>query len=280
MAPAGMISAEGLAKVASIAKKYGKGYVHLSVRQSPEISGVHYSNFNAIQEELEAVGMRVASCGKRVRAIGACQGCSINPNGLVDTIRLARETNDSFFGIDTPHKFKITFGGCPVDCVRSRCADLGFHGVWFAKLLEEKCTGCGLCVRSCEDKALVLKDGKLPVRDDAKCVHCGDCVKVCPFDAMIADKVGLALYAGGKHGKHPRQSYKILDFVEETDVKQIVANAVGWAKKNGAPLERLGAIIDRVGLEKFKREVLPEKYLDAALATDPRWWMATPQAIR
>ncbi|MFQ5406316.1 MAG: 4Fe-4S dicluster domain-containing protein, partial [Candidatus Micrarchaeia archaeon] len=204
MAPGGFITTRGLVKVAEIAKKYGKDYVHLSVRQSPEISGVHYKHFGDIRKELEDAGVRIASCGKRVRAVTACQGCTINPNGLVDTQKLSAQANDKFFGTDTPHKFKITFGGCPIDCVRARCADLGFHGVWHAKLIEEKCTSCTLCVKACQDKSLEMQGGK-PVRDDLKCVHCGDCVKVCPFDAMLVEKIGLSMYAGGKHGKHPRQ---------------------------------------------------------------------------
>ena len=96
-------------KIAEVAEKYGKGFVHLSFRQSAEIPYVNIKDFAAVTKELSEVGQTIASCGPRVRAITACGGCEYNPNGLTDTQGLAIEMDKRFFGTDTPHKFKISF---------------------------------------------------------------------------------------------------------------------------------------------------------------------------
>ncbi|MFQ5737214.1 MAG: sulfite reductase, partial [Thermodesulfobacteriota bacterium] len=66
--PGGRLSTEKLVKIAEIANRYSKeGVVHFSFRQSLEILYVDYKDFGAIVEELGKFGMKVASCGPRVR---------------------------------------------------------------------------------------------------------------------------------------------------------------------------------------------------------------------
>ncbi|NLF39876.1 electron transfer flavoprotein subunit alpha [bacterium] len=50
---------------------------------------------------------------------------------------------------------------------------------------KDKCTGCGLCVKACPFKALLIVD-KLAQVDEAACTMCGVCGKprVCPFQAI------------------------------------------------------------------------------------------------
>ena len=45
-------------------------------------------------------------------------------------------------------------------------------------IIEEHCTGCGKCVRRCNNGALTLKDGKATVQKN-RCVTCGYCAAVC-----------------------------------------------------------------------------------------------------
>ncbi len=58
---------------------------------------------------------------------------------------------------------------------------------------EERCKGCGLCVRACPQKIMALSKTKLnskgyhpaEVVDQEKCVGCASCARTCP-DAVIA----------------------------------------------------------------------------------------------
>ena len=184
--PGGRVTADRLRVAADIADKYGRGEVHVSVRQSIEVPYVSYEHFDAVAEALKAANWSVASCGPRVRVPTACAGCTYNPNGLMDTQAICAEVDRRYFGTPTGHhKFKISFSGCPIDCFRTREMDLGFQGMVEPELVEELCSGCELCVRNCEDHALKMENG-LPVRDVEKCNGCGDCIKVCPLDAMVA----------------------------------------------------------------------------------------------
>ena len=52
--------------------------------------------------------------------------------------------------------------------------------------VNEKCVGCGACVRDCPMGILQLKDGRPSVREEkaAGCIVCRHCLAVCPTDAI------------------------------------------------------------------------------------------------
>lgn len=51
---------------------------------------------------------------------------------------------------------------------------------------EEKCKGCGICVKNCPVDAITLIEKKQPVKfDQEKCIKCGTCYDVCRLDAVI-----------------------------------------------------------------------------------------------
>ena len=51
---------------------------------------------------------------------------------------------------------------------------------------EEKCPGCGLCVKACPVEAITFMGKKKPVvLDQEKCIKCGSCYDVCELDAVI-----------------------------------------------------------------------------------------------
>jgi ferredoxin len=55
------------------------------------------------------------------------------------------------------------------------------------KIAEDRCTGCGECVRRCQFKAL-SKEGDVAVADYSRCVGCGVCVRGCPVEAMSMER--------------------------------------------------------------------------------------------
>lgn len=254
--PGGKVTSDRMRKAAEIAEKYGRGEVHISVRQSIEVPYVHYKHFDEIAESLRDLNWSVASCGPRVRVPTACAGCEYNPNGITDTQGICAEVDKRYFGTPTGHhKFKVSFSGCPIDCFRTREMDLGFQGVLEPELVEDLCNGCELCVKGCEEGALQM-EGELPVRDWDKCIYCGDCVKVCPVDAMLSKRIGWLARVGGKHGKHPYFSYEVANFLTDEQVFSLIEKTVEWYREKGVGRERIGAVIERLGLDAYMDEVI------------------------
>ncbi len=260
--PGGRLTSTQLRTAAEIAEKYGQGEVHTSFRQSIEIPYVHYRHFDTIVDKLKEVDWSVASCGPRIRVPTACAGCTWNPNGLMDTQTMCLEADKRYYGTPTGHhKFKLSFSGCPIDCARTRDMDLGFQGIVEPSLEDDLCTGCTICVTSCDEKALIMMDG-LPVRDTNKCTYCGDCIKVCPEYAMLEARKGWLVRVGGKHGKHPIHAYETAQFVPDEQCFTLMERSMEWYQANANGRERLGTVIGRLGLAKYLDEVVKPLDLD------------------
>lgn len=52
------------------------------------------------------------------------------------------------------------------------------------KIDEEKCTGCGLCIKACHEGAIGMVNGKAKLLREDYCDGLGDCLPVCPAGAI------------------------------------------------------------------------------------------------
>lgn len=67
---------------------------------------------------------------------------------------------------------------------------------------------------------------------------------------------GYVVMVGGNAGLKPRLGDKIASQLEPDQVKDLVEKIVNWYKENGKRNERIGELIERIGLDKFKQEVM------------------------
>lgn len=52
-------------------------------------------------------------------------------------------------------------------------------------IIEEKCPGCGLCIKACPQEAITFVAKKKPViLDQSKCIKCGACYDICKLGAV------------------------------------------------------------------------------------------------
>jgi anaerobic sulfite reductase subunit C len=255
--PGGCVSADLLPKIAEVAKKYGQSEVRLTARQGIEIPWIKFKEVEAARKELVHAGLTLGPCGPRFRNVTACPGLPVCRKALVDSQSFALMIDQKFSGLQLPHKFKATVSACPNACSRPMENEIGFCGIAEPKLEADACIGCSLCVDICKEKALVLQDGK-PVLDRSRCVLCGDCIQSCPTDAWKTEKMGYAVYAGGKMGRHPELGEKIADFVDEEQGMRIIQVCLDFYQQHGKKRERLCDLIRRVSRDGFKASVLQE----------------------
>jgi len=52
-------------------------------------------------------------------------------------------------------------------------------------ILEDKCTGCGACLKLCPQEAIKGEPKKPHKIDQDKCIKCGTCRDACPYEAII-----------------------------------------------------------------------------------------------
>jgi dissimilatory sulfite reductase (desulfoviridin) alpha/beta subunit len=253
--PMGQLDSSRLRALADCAERFGSGEVHLTVRQTPEILDVPQEALSELLGALAAAGLRPAAAGPVVRAVSGCSGCRVTPNGLVDTLALGLAADTRFFGRRCPSKFKITFAGCPTDCVRAKGADMGFVGRVKVALDPESCKGCLICVDACREGALTSDEDGMPVIDQQRCLGCSQCVRACPVGALQAAHAGLDVYVGGKHGRRPRPGTKVATMCPEDDALELIERIISMYQEHGRPRERLGSAVDRLGIEGFAAAV-------------------------
>ena len=88
------------------------------------------------------------------------------PNPVLSTTRYFRDE----------YKAHIRDKKCPAGV----CKELVAY-----QIIEEKCPGCGLCVKACPQGAITFMGKKKPVvLDQEKCIKCGACYDICKLDAI------------------------------------------------------------------------------------------------
>ncbi len=101
-----------------------------------------------------------------VKDFSLCGLGRTSPNTVLSTLR--------YFGDE--YQAHVRDKKCPAGVCRNLIEYL---------ILEDKCTGCGACLKLCPQQAIKGESGKLHVIDSSKCIRCGICRDSCPFKAIV-----------------------------------------------------------------------------------------------
>ncbi|MBN1158670.1 MAG: DUF362 domain-containing protein [Bacteroidales bacterium] len=105
------------------------------------------------------------------------------------TAKIGRAFTDSDIIISMNH-FKgheLTGFGGALKNLGMGCASVGgkleLHSSSVPEIIDENCTGCGICEENCAQEAIAVGMDNIANIDMKKCVGCGQCVAVCQYDA-------------------------------------------------------------------------------------------------
>jgi len=132
---------------------------------------------------------------------------------------------------------------------------------------EEKCIGCGLCVKDCFPKDIELIDKKAKI-NNVTCFKCGHCIAVCPTDAVTTDEFDMSEvieYDKEKFQVDPNNLLNFIKFrrsirqfkdkeVEEEKLSKIIE--AGRFTETAANMQDVSYIVVREGLQELRRLTL------------------------
>lgn len=273
--PGGYLDAKYFDIIKEIAQKYGNGTVHITIRQGFEVPGIPMDKMEEVNRLIapilrdlrDEIGVRINDEEKGypasgTRNVSACIGNNVCPFANYNTTDLARKIEKNIFPND--YHVKIALTGCPNDCIKAHMQDFGIIGQVEPVYNLDRCIGCEACVKNCKARvtgALTFENFKVK-RDSLRCIGCGECILKCPAAAWTRGKNYFRVVIMGRTGKkNPRLATSFLEWVDEDTVLKIINNTYDFIDRHidrSLPKEHVGYIVDRVGFNTFKKEVLKD----------------------
>lgn len=233
---------------------------HLSA-QEPSEGGITESQIRRIEKLVEQVGGYETRFWS-VKVCGGAVGCPLTQfdvqkmadefKDIIDDSGLSRVLESRIRGpVLSHHKFKVAIAGCPNNCSETHIRDFAVAGEVSPGPGPGDCIECGQCETACKEGA--VKVNGRPHIDRSLCVGCGDCAAACPTQALVIEREGYTVMVGGKLGRHPQLATTIIRLADEETVYRALRASIKLLREEGRGGERLGSVLNRVGLERLLR---------------------------
>lgn len=169
-----------------------------------------------------------------------------------------------------PYKFKIKISACANDCVASIArSDLSIIGTWkdaiqidqkevaaYAETINIQKEVCDLCPTRCME----LNGRELKIYDE-DCTRCMHCINVMPKALRPGKERGASILVGGKAPivRGALLSWVVVPFMKleppYDELKDLIERIQDWWDEFGKSRERLGELIQRLGMRVFLKAV-------------------------
>ncbi len=73
--------------------------------------------------------------------------------------------------------------------IGKRCPACVCKALFSYSINQEKCKGCGICLKNCTSEAITGDKKQIHVINQDKCIKCGACFEVCPPDFCAVEKI-------------------------------------------------------------------------------------------
>ncbi len=217
--PGGVIRAEQLERIASLADRFGQGWGHLTTRGNMELHSVKINDFLKIRDELAEVEITTRSaCGHTFRNILGCHKNGVCPDQLFDLYPWIQKIHNhifdkaDFYNRRLPRRLNVSFSGCSGCAADAHINDIGF----ISKKVQRNST----------------EGGK--------------------------DLYGFELWAAGSLSTAPRLGHTLREFVSFDEVLPALETITElyclYGERKNPAKARLKFLVENWGLEKFRNE--------------------------
>ena len=276
---------ERLREVMDIWNRRGSGMVNMHGSTGDMVLlGAFTEELEPIFAELTQKGWDLGGSGSALRTPSCCVGKARCEWSCIDTqdicYSLTQEYQDEMHRPAWPYKFKFKISGCPNDCVASIArSDCSIIGTWRDNIrIDQKAVAayaggelaanggahgtdtkldiqadvCDLCPTQC-----MSFDGKELKINDAECTRCMHCINMMPQALRPGTDTGATVLIGAKAPilEGAQMGSVILPFIKMEDgyddFKEFVDKMWDWWDENGKNRERIGELIQRLGLSAF-----------------------------
>ncbi len=264
-------TSDALRTLCDIWERHGSGLTNMHGSTGDIVFlGTRTEELEPVFKELTAAGFDLGGSGSAMRTPSCCVGEARCEWACYDTMKLCNDLTqayqDELHRPSFPYKFKIKCAGCPNDCVAAEArADLSVIGIWKDDIQQDeeavsKYAAEGLDIQKdvcdhCPTRCMSW-NGKLTI-NNRECVRCMHCINVMPKALRPGKERGAALLIGSKAPivQGALLSSVLVPFVPQEElfdtIKELVSRVWDFWDEYGKNRERVGELIQRVGMANF-----------------------------
>lgn len=269
---------EKLRQLCDVWDKHGSGLTNMHGATGDIILlGAPTSALQPCFDDLSEIGFDLGGSGSDMRTPSCCVGPGRCEYACIDTLDLlysiTMEFQDELHRPMFPYKSKIKIAGCPNDCVASVArSDFAIIGTWRDQIGVDAVevanyAEAGMDIQSevvnlCPTRCMSYDPATATlVIENSECNRCMHCINVMPKALRVGKERGATLLVGGKapivHGA--LLSWVVVPFMKMeppyTEIKDLIRRIWEWWDENGKMRERLGELINRLGMRAFLKAV-------------------------
>jgi len=269
---------EKLRQLCDVWDKHGSGLTNMHGATGDIILlGAPTSALQPCFDDLAEIGFDLGGSGSDMRTPSCCVGPGRCEYACIDTLDIlydvTMEYQNELHRPMFPYKSKIKISGCANDCVAAvPRSDIAIIGTWRDQIQVDQAAVAqyaaqgfditGEVIALCPTKCMKYDAaaGTLHI-EDSECNRCMHCLNLMSKALRIGKERGATILVGGKapivHGA--MLSHVIVPFMKMeppyTEFKELLEKIWDWWDENGKMRERLGELINRLGMRTFLNAV-------------------------
>jgi sulfite reductase alpha subunit len=265
-------TSDALRTLCDIWERHGSGLTNMHGSTGDIVFlGARTDELEPTFKELTEAGFDLGGSGSCMRTPSCCVGEARCEWACYDTMKLCNDLTqayqDELHRPPFPYKFKIKCGGCPNDCVASIArADLSIIGTWKDEIRQDNAavaeyTAAGLDIKKdvcdrCPTRCMNWDGKKLSI-ENKECVRCMHCINVMPKALRPGKEKGATILIGAKAPivAGALLASVLIPFVPAAElfdtIKELVSRVWDFWDEYGKNRERVGELIQRVGMANF-----------------------------